>query len=375
MAQPALSDEQCAEVIAAVKEHGSVTTAAVALGIPRATLQSRYHTARTRFPEANLQPPPPGFKTKGYSEYRRTPEGAIWQKVDVDKAAMEAQFTAFIEELSRPLKGLAPYIPAPEIANDQLLAVYPIGDHHHGMKSDPDETGSAYDCKIATRRLTAAVDYLCATAPPASQALLLNLGDYYHMNDSSNRTPQSGNLMDVDTRFGQVFDTGAMALIHCVLRLLEKHQTVHVWNMRGNHDPDAAQALAVAMSFYFHDQPRVVVDRGPSLYKFLRFGKNLIGSHHGHGAKAADLPLLMAVDRQDDWAATEHRVWHLGHFHHKSMKEHPGCDVEVHRTLAGSDAWHAGKGYRSKRDMQVICYHIELGEVQRHRFDPMMLGG
>jgi hypothetical protein len=55
------------------------------------------------------------------------------------------------------------------------------------------------------------------------------------------------------------------------------------------------------------------------------------------------------------------------------MKEHPGCDVEVHRTLAGTDAWHAGKGYRSKRDMQVIVYHRDLGEVQRNRFDPAML--
>jgi hypothetical protein len=127
------------------------------------------------------------------------------------------------------------------------------------------------------------------------------------------------------------------------------------------------------MAFYFHDEPRVIVDRGTSLYKFMRFGKNLIASHHGHGAKQADLPLLMAVDRAEDWAATEHRVWHVGHFHHKSLKEHPGCDVEVHRTLAGTDAWHAGKGYRSKRDMQVIIYDRELGEVQRNRFDPAML--
>lgn len=373
MAQKALSDEQCQETIAAVREHGSVTLAAQALGVSRPTLQSRYDAARIRFPDSNLAPTPPGFKTKAYSEYRRTPEGAIWQKVDVDKAELEAQFKAFVEELSRPLTGLAPYVPPPSIADEKLLAVYPIGDHHHGMKSDPDETGEAYDCKIATRRLTAAVDHLCATAPATKQALLLNLGDYFHANDSSNQTPASGNIMDVDTRFGQVFDTGAMALIHCVLRLLEKHTTVHVWNMRGNHDPDAAQALAVAMAFYFHNEPRVIVDRGTSLYKFMRFGKNLIASHHGHGAKANDLPLLMAVDRPDDWAATEHRIWHLGHFHHKSMKEHPGCDVEIHRTLAGSDAWHAGKGYRSKRDMQVIIYHDELGEVQRSRFDPKML--
>lgn len=346
---------------------GNAAATARELGMAVSTVKDRLARA------SNLEPTPPGFKTRGYSEYRRTDTGGIWQKVELDKAAMEEEFLRFIEEASKPLTGLAPHVPAPSVCDSDLLAVYPIGDHHYGMKADPDETGSAYDCKIATRRLTAAVDHLCATAPPCREALLLNLGDYFHANDSSNQTPASGNLMDVDTRFGQVFDTGAMALIHCVLRLLEKHQTVHVWNMRGNHDPDAAQALAVAMAFYFHDEPRVKVDRGTSLYKFMRFGKNLIASHHGHGAKQADLPLLMAVDRQQDWAATEHRVWHVGHFHHKSMKEHPGCDVEVHRTLAGTDAWHAGKGYRSKRDMQVIVYHRQLGEVQRNRFDPAML--
>jgi hypothetical protein len=296
-----------------------------------------------------------------------------WVKTANDKDAIRAEFQRFIEEAAKPLTGLAPHVPAPAASDSDLIAVYPIGDHHYGMKADPNETGDAYDCKIATRRLTAAIDHLSATAPPAEQALLLNLGDYFHANDSSNRTPASGNLMDVDTRFGQVFDTGAMALIRCVLRLLERHRTVHVWNMRGNHDPDAAQALAVAMAFYFHDEPRVIVDRGTSLYKFLRFGKNLIASHHGHGAKPGDLPLLMAVDRQKDWAETDHRVWHVGHLHHRAIKEHPGCDVEIHRTLAGTDAWHAGKGYRSKRDMQVIIYHRILGEVQRNRFDPAML--
>jgi hypothetical protein len=371
MAAKPMSDELCAETLATIKQHGGISQAARALDISRTTLQSRYREAQLR--AANLDPVPAGFKTTGYSEYRRTETGGIWQKVSADKAAMEEQFLAFVEEAATPLKGLAPYIAPPQAANDALLAVYPIGDHHYGMKADPDETGDAYDCKIATRRLTAAIDHLSATAPPAKEALLLNLGDYFHANDSSNQTPASGNLMDVDTRFGQVFDSGAMALIHCVLRLLEKHERVTVWNMRGNHDPDAAQALAVAMSFYFHNEPRVHVDRGTSLYKFMRFGKNLIASHHGHGAKATDLPLLMAVDRPDDWAATEHRVWHLGHFHHKSMKEHPGCDVEIHRTLAGTDAWHAGKGYRSKRDMTVIIYHRELGEVQRNRFDPALL--
>lgn len=354
----------------ALNTHGSKAEAARQLGIAVSTFKDRLNA---ELGGSNLEPPPLGFKTKGYSEYRRTETGGIWQKVDLDKSQFEEQFLKFIEEASQPLKGLAPFVAPPAANDDDLLAVYPIGDHHHGMRADPDETGDAYDCKIAGKRLTTAVDYLAAKAPPAKTALLLNLGDYFHINDSSEETPASHNKMDSDNRFGQVFDSGAMNLIACVLRLLEKHETVHVWNIRGNHDPDAAQALAVAMAFYFHNEPRVIVDRGTSLFKFMRFGKNLIASHHGHGTKPDQLPLLMAVDRPDDWAATEYRVWHVGHFHHRSIKEHPGCDIEIHRTLAGTDAWHHGKGYRSRREMQLIVYHRETGEAERTRFDPKMM--
>ena len=35
-------------------------------------------------------------------------------------------------------------------------------------------------------------------------------------------------------------------------------------------------------------------------------------------------------------------------------------------------AWHAGQGYRAKKDMSVIIYHRYFGEMQRSRFDVSM---
>jgi hypothetical protein len=105
----------------------------------------------------------------------------------------------------------------------------------------------------------------------------------------------------------------------------------------------------------------------------MRFGKNLIASHHGDGPKFSNLPLIMAVDRPQDWAETEYRVWHCGHIHHKTFKEEPGCDIETHRTLAPSNSWDHKKGYRSKREMQRIDYHSDLGECNRQRCDAKML--
>lgn len=381
MPTPKLSDADATAAITALREHdGDSSAAAASLNLNVHTFKSRHRTAVQRAREGHapghfVSGTAPGY-LMGKVTVQRGVQGNVertWERQSPDQARFGEQFLAFVEEASRPLLGLAPFVAPPASQDGKLLAVYPIGDHHHGMRADPDETSDAYDGKISRHRLISSVDYLVDKAPNAESALLLNLGDYYHINDSSETTPASNNKMDTDNRFGKVFDTGAMNLIACVLRLLEKHNTVHVWNMRGNHDPDAAMALSVAMAFYFHNEPRVVVDRGTSLFKFMRFGSNLIASHHGHGAKPEALPLLMAVDRKQDWAETEYRVWHVGHFHHKSIKEHPGCDIEIHRTLAGTDAWHHGKGYRSRREMQMIVYHFETGEAWRTRFDPKML--
>jgi hypothetical protein len=296
-----------------------------------------------------------------------------WERQTPDEAQREERLRQFVEELLEPIKGLAPLIPPPAYSNDKLLSVYPIGDQHHGMYADARETGANYDCTISAELLTSAVDRLCASAPDATTALLLDVGDFHHANDSKNETPGHGHRLDVDTRYGNVMHTGGMALVRCVLRLLEKHEKVLVWIMPGNHNPDAAFATALAVSFYFHAEPRVTVDLGTSAFKFLRFGKNLIGSHHGDGAKPNDLPLLMAVDRPVDWAETDYRIWHCGHVHHRTVKEHPGCDVESHRTLAPGNSWDHKKGYRSKREMQRIDYHADFGEIMRTRCDVAML--
>lgn len=370
-----------AEYIDAVHEHGTLRKAAKALGINHKTIHRGIAAVKKRAatrlysPEHHLtRPIAPGLRPRGTSQLFKQGQAEPvleWIKTSADDAEQERIVRAFIAGLCEDVKGLAPAVPPPQFANPELLAVYPIGDQHHGMYADPHETGEAYDAKISVSRLEAAFDHLIALAPPAETALLLNLGDFLHGNDSTNET-EHGNKLDVDTRFGKVLVSGALSLVRCVLKLLQKHKTVHVWNMRGNHDRDAALALAMGMHFYFHNEPRVIVDMGTSLYKYHRFGEVLIGSHHGHGAKAQELPLIMADDRKADWGVTSHRVWHCGHIHHLTRKDFTGCTVETHRTLAGTDAWHAGQGYRSKKDMNCIVYHSRFGEIQRSRFDMAM---
>jgi hypothetical protein len=150
-------------------------------------------------------------------------------------------------------------------------------------------------------------------------------------------------------------------MVRCVRRLLEKHKKVIVRNNRGNHDPHQAFMLSLCLSAWFRDEPRVEVDTSPSGFFYYRHGRVLLGSTHGDGAKLADLPLIMATDVPKDWAEAEFRAWHCGHYHHDQLKDHQGCTVETHRTLAPNDAWHRYQGYRSHRDIKAIVYHHDPG--------------
>jgi len=374
-----LTEDQLLEAIRVVNEYGSVAEAARRLNIARPTLQHRYAAAKSRTDLRTEvdERAPEGHLVKGVSTLYDA-DGVMkaqWVKTNVDREKQLELARQAIEALAKSVHGLAPITPPPTSSDDDLLAVYPMGDPHFGLYSYAEETGDNFNLDIAERLTCGAVDRLVSSSPPATTGLLLNLGDAFHADDSSNQTPASGHALDVDTRFAKVAQVGLRALVHCVRRLLEKHERVIVWNMAGNHDPHSAMWLAIAMDAFFANEPRVEVDLCPSLYKFIRFGRVLIGAHHGHGAKPSDLPLLMAADRPQDWGATEYRHWLCGHIHHWTAKEHPGVVVETFRTLAGKDAWHAGKGYRSRRDMNCIVYHKQYGEIQRIRCDVAQLKG
>lgn len=363
------------EVLNAVMEHGSGGSASVALGIHKSyvnrVIQALKRAAAMAGEGDHFQAHesiPNPLTLKGTSTlYKDGAQVAQWVKTTVDAEQKEAAVKAWIEALCEDVKGRAPLTPEPRGCASEYLACYPMGDPHFGLYAWAGETGEDFDLDEAERRTCAAVDRLVSSTPQAERALFINLGDFFHADDSRNQTPGHGHALDVDTRYAKVMQVGIRAMQHCIFRLLEKHRHVTVWNVIGNHDPHASIMLATCLRAYFHNEPRVDIPVNPSLYSYYRFGKTLIGAHHGHGAKMTDLPLLMAADRAADWGQTEHRHWYCGHIHHKQKdKEHPGVVVETFNSLTGSDAWHHGKGYRAKKTMTAIVHHVEHGEEERH---------
>ncbi len=316
---------------------------------------------------------PEGFHVKGVSTLTDE-EGNVkgqWVKSFQSAEAREEKLLDAIREVfadpQTPKFEDAP--PTGELDED-LCCIYPMGDPHLGMFSWAQETGDDFDLKIAEADLMAAVDSLVASAPAATHALFANLGDYFHSDNSENRTARSGHSLDVDSRWAKVQGVGLKLMKRLIERALEKHQFVHVINEIGNHDDHGAVMLSLALALFFEGNPRVTIDTSPAKYHWYRFGKNLVGITHGDTVKIQDLPAIMAADRPQDWGETEHRFWLTGHVHHSrklAQTDLVGASVESFRTLAPKDAWHASKGYRSQQDMKCIVLHKEWGEIGRNQ--------
>jgi hypothetical protein len=311
---------------------------------------------------------PEGFRVKGTSTYYDAAGKVIgqWVKTSrLDEDRLKA-FTEAVAEIAAPFKGLASPVTEPGHTSSDLLCVYPMGDPHIGMYAWSQETGNSFDLEIAEGSLVAAVDHLVSLAPPSDEALIVNVGDFFHGDDSTNRTARSGNALDIDTRWSKVLGVGIRAMRRCIDRALEKHRRVTVINAVGNHDDHSSVMLAICLAGYYEREPRVFVDISPTPFHWYRFGKVFLGVTHGHMAKPEKLPGIMATDRPIDWGETLHRDWITGHLHHDILREFPGCKVHTIRTLAARDAWHNASGYRAGRDMKLFIYHREHGLINQH---------
>ena len=156
-------------------------------------------------------------------------------------------------------------------------------------------------------------------------------------------------------------------LVYGIGRLLQKHGRVVVRLCEGNHDPQAAFSIALALSEHFRNERRVKLDLSPANYWFHGWGVNCIGATHGHKCRTNKLPSIMAASAPKLWGASiaNGRHFYQGHLHHHRSDEMNGCTVHVMQTLCAPDAYAAGAGYISGRSMSLDIYHRKAGFIRR----------
>jgi hypothetical protein len=328
--------------------------------------------AGTSIPDSGTSPllndehVPGGHYIKGVSTYfdgDGVPR-AQWVKTSTTHQQQLDGLIAALPTLLEPYRGKSELIPQPSNVNDDLLAVYPIGDAHIGLLAWAAESGDDFDISIAERDIVDAVDHLAERAPPAKQGLIIWLGDNMHADNSSGTTTK-GTRVDVDTRWAKMFMAAIRTGRRTIERGLERHDHMTAIIEIGNHDALSAVAFAHALAQFYENNPRVTIDTSPAKFHYYRFGDNLIVTTHGDTCKPDKLPGVVACNRPKDWGETTYRYGYTGHEHHDRTKEFPGLIVDTMRTLAASDAWHQAQGYHSGRDMKVDTIHRQFGRINR----------
>lgn len=399
------SDEELNNVVKAYLEHGQNKQAAArSLKLAETSYRRRLNAASERgMLIGKTQPAMPGFVVTSISEKRdadgklehshirqapdpgerkdfQLPQGHIakgvsalvdaegkiiqqWVKTREDtQHLVEAIKEAFKDAISP-----VPLIDPPRLTDADLLSVYPIADQHNGLLAWGKETGEPYDLKIGEERLRSCASRLISQSPRSRQAIILNLGDWQHTDDQKNQTPAHHNILDVDSRYRKILVAGVKLMKDVVELTLQRHQSVLVVNIPGNHDPHASIALDVALIEAYANNPRVDVWGSPAEFFFHRFGNTLLGATHGYRCKPQEMAMTMAVRAREDWGKTAFHHFMYGHIHHESVKEIGDVRVESFQTLAANDAHHEASGYTSGKSLTSITYHRQDGEIGRHR--------
>lgn len=379
------------EKLVAWDEHGTVRKAAKAIGtnyqsICVANTSVRKKAANHGYsPDHDwTRPVPDGHRVRGISTYYNKDGKAAgqWVKSERDKERQQEMFNAMVKGFTDVLPKAEP-IPAPDsdASFNHLMACYPISDHHMGMLCWKHETNDSYDLDIGERLLNRAMSYLVNVAPSCKEAVIITMGDLMHYDSFEAVTPTSRNVLDADSRFPKMVQYTVRAIRYAITVALMRHENVRVIVEIGNHDLSCSIFLMECLHNVYEKEPRVTIDTSPKHFHYFRHGKVLVGTHHGHGPKMPNLPLIMAHDRPQDWGKTTYRYIWTGHVHKdqaiyaKAGVEIAGVKVESFRILAPGDAWAQQEGYRPMRDLKCIILHDEYGEVARHTVNPEMLKG
>lgn len=362
------------ELCEAVIKEGSLSAACRATGIDQGQASKTIASIRGRAARAGHSPEhdmtrtvPEGYHVRGTSTlYDADGNPKLqWVKSNIDHERQAEMMREAIDAMCADLPKVEP-IAGPVFASDDLMAIYPLGDPHIGMLSWAEETGQDWDLSIAEHVFCTVFDRLVKTAPSCKEAVIINLGDYFHYDNMEGQTSRSKHSLDVDGRYAKMVKIGVKIMRQMINSALEHHQHVRVINAIGNHDDTGAIFLSVCLANIYENEPRVTIDQKPSPFHYIQFGKCMAIIHHGHTCKMDKIPGVMASDQPVMWGECDFRYGYMGHVHHDHTKEYPGVTVESFRTLAGKDAYAAWNGYRAGQDSKCIVWHRNHGEVERH---------
>jgi metallophosphoesterase superfamily enzyme len=369
------------EALDAYNRHGGNQTAAAReLGLARSSFQERLARAR-RFLAA-----PEGQQaaitaagldittaTHGWRVVPREDGGrdsVFWKAPATDTGFDPAQFAADLRDHLEALPRAAPATKNPAASLTDCLAIYPVADLHLGLLTHAEEAGTEWNTAIATATFHAVQNKVIEATPPTAHAMLVNLGDLMHHDDTTNQTFKSKHNLDVDQRYHRTLLAAFEAMRNSIEALRTRHTHVTYRGQRGNHDERSHEAVTLALTIHYANTPDVtIVPTGRDIFVDT-FGTNMIAFHHGDSVPKLDrLAMYLASDYPEEWGRTRHRFAFSGHLHHdrRQSGEIGGVIFETCGTIAPRDAYARRHGYTARRGLTSLTLHKDDGEISRVR--------
>lgn len=290
----------------------------------------------------------------------------------------------FLEMLTPNWDGLLEEVAArskPELRlpeTGEIMGELALYDAHLGAKGWGPETGEDYDLYIGLARYRTAFMELVersVRAEDISRWLFVVGQDLFHFDtliQGKGGATQKGTPQDVDTRWQKLFVAVYDMMVECISHALE-FANMDIIVQPGNHDTQTTFYLGAALGAYFHADNRVRVDNTPKPRKYKAWGQVGLGFCHGNEEKASALYKLMT---EEAGFTMRWREWHRGHLHQELCSEDGTMRIRGFPALAGGDAWHVGKGYRSLPGaraclwdmdqglLQIVCHNVPVAEAR-----------
>lgn len=291
--------------------------------------------------------------------------GQQWIQYSPKKENKEERFIKDIIATINSRKIEYPKIKYSEYSDPHMIVINPA-DVHIGKLAMEYETGDPHNNELIISRVKEGVLGLLKKSQGFNiEKILFVVGaDILHI-DNTKRQTTSGTPQDTD---GMWFTNFLLAkeLYIDVIETLIQIAPIHIHYDPSNHDYMSGFYLAQCIEAWFKNVKDITFDNSISHRKYTKYGKNIIGTTHGDGAKKNDLHRLMAEEASIYWHECRHRYFYTEHIHHKEAKDYGSVCVESFRSPSGTDSWHHRNAFQhSPKAIEAFIHHPEQGQIAR----------
>lgn len=300
----------------------------------------------------------------------KTEEASIHFRNDLPKKTVEDMLEGTLTILKKHSPKYQT-IKRTKITDPHLLLIDPA-DVHIGKLALAVETGYEYNIDVAKKRCIEGVEGLIQKAQgyPIDRIVLIIGNDILHF-DNNKRQTTSGTPQDTDGQLHQIFNEGVKLYVEIIERLATVADVDVIYNA-SNHDYASGFMLAQTVAAWFRHSKNVTFDVSIRHRKYYTYGKNLICTSHGDGAKHEEMPTLMGREhpKWNNEIPNQKPYIYLHHLHHKkvtkwvSAHDTRGVEMQILRSPSAPDGWHDRNGYcLAPQAVEGFLHHKEDGKV------------